>query len=115
LPGSRAPHLWLTRNGERVSTIDLTGHYLLLAGPEGEAWMRAAAVATDEFGDLTLDAHRVGKDLRDDSHEFTRMFGVSNEGASLIRPDGFVAWRSVHAPADPAAALREALARSLGH
>ena len=35
VPGSRAPHLWLTRAGSRLSTIDLTGHYLLLAGADG--------------------------------------------------------------------------------
>ena len=115
MPGSRAPHLWLTRNGERVSTIDLTGRYLLLAGPDGDAWTRAAAVAADEFGGLALDAYCVGKDLGDDSREFTRMFGLSNDGASLVRPDGFVAWRSEHAATSPLAALREALARSLGH
>ena len=27
MPGSRAPHLWLTRSGQRVSTIDLTGDF----------------------------------------------------------------------------------------
>ena len=35
VPGSRAPHLWLARAGRRLSTIDLTGHYLLLAGDRG--------------------------------------------------------------------------------
>jgi len=49
-PGSRAPHLWLARGGqaagERVSTIDLfDGPFVLLAGPEGAAWTRAAAAA----------------------------------------------------------------------
>src|SRR6185369_17098854 len=44
-PGSRAPPLWLTRKGERVSTIDLTGHYVLLAGSEGENWIPAARAA----------------------------------------------------------------------
>src|SRR5882757_2826619 len=32
-PGSRAPHVWLTRGNERISTIDLFGpHFVLLAG-----------------------------------------------------------------------------------
>jgi len=35
-PGSRAPHVWLERDGERVSTIDLLGgRFVLLAGAAG--------------------------------------------------------------------------------
>ena len=38
-PGSRAPHVWLERDGKRVSTIDLNGKtFALIAGPEGGAW-----------------------------------------------------------------------------
>ncbi len=47
-PGSRAPHVWLERNGERISTIDLVGNrFVLLTGAQGGAWKSAAAsVAT---------------------------------------------------------------------
>ena len=31
LPGSRIPYFWLERNGNRVSTTDLTGRWLMLA------------------------------------------------------------------------------------
>ena len=31
-------------------------------------------------------------------------------GATLVRPDGYIAWRAVTAPADPARALTTALA-----
>src|SRR6516225_9497593 len=42
-PGCRAPHVWLKRGNEQISTIDLIGpHFLLLAGAEGNAWRRAA-------------------------------------------------------------------------
>ena len=42
-PGSRAPHLWLHRSGEPVSTLDLFGqNFVLLAGPRGDAWRDAA-------------------------------------------------------------------------
>ena len=43
MPGSRMPHYWLERRGERVSTIDLTGRWLLLAGPEGAPVARSRA------------------------------------------------------------------------
>ena len=112
MPGSRAPHVWLTRNGERISTIDLTGHYLVLAGPDGTKWIEAARAASARFGGLTLDALRVGEDIHDPEGRFTQAFGISQDGATLIRPDGFVAWRSQTgstAAADLAVAMRSSL------
>ena len=47
---------------------------------------------------------------------FTDTYGVSDSGAVLVRPDGFVAWRATSMSNDPAAAvtsaLRVALARA---
>lgn len=114
MPGSRAPHIWLTRNGERISTIDLTGHYLLLTGSEGAPWLAAARSAADHFKGLTLDAYSVGRDLGDPENRFTQAFGITNSGATLIRPDGFVAWRSPADMTDAPRALIAALNQSLG-
>lgn len=115
MPGSRAPHLWLTKSGERVSTLDLIGNYVLLAGPDGGEWTQAAAAVAGSFGGLPLDAYRVGRDLGDPDGRFAETYGISSKGASLVRPDGFVAWRSHREAADPASVLRAALARSLGN
>lgn len=114
LPGSRAPHLWLSRSGQRISTIDLTGNFLLLAGVDGEMWVRAAAQAADRLAGLPLDAYCMGKDLGDPEGRFCESFGISTKGAVLVRPDGFVAWRNTGEAPDCAAALHGALARSLG-
>jgi 2-polyprenyl-6-methoxyphenol hydroxylase-like FAD-dependent oxidoreductase len=110
-PGSRAPHLWLQRGGQRVSTIDLLGRsFVLLAGPEGGAWTRAATVAASERRGLDLDAHVVGGgSLADPEAQFPAAFGITVSGASLVRPDGFVAWRAKSMPADPKGALAAAL------
>jgi putative polyketide hydroxylase len=113
LPGSRAPHLWLLRNGGRVSTIDLTGHYALLAGRDGQQWVEAARTVPDRFEGLALDAWRVGKDVTDPEDRFPQAFGITPAGATLIRPDGFVAWRSEGAAPDAGAALDAALRESL--
>lgn len=43
-----------------------------------------------------------------------RLF-LNQPSLSLVRPDGFVAWRSIGAVPDAEAALRGALAVSLGH
>jgi hypothetical protein len=115
MPGSRAPHLWLTRAGRKVSTIDLTGHYLVLAGPDGARWIDAVPGIARHFNGVAIDALRVGTDLGDPERRFAPAYGLSDAGVSLIRPDGFVAWRSVNLPQHPENALREALARSLGH
>lgn len=41
--------------------------------------------------------------------DFRSAFGIGPAGASLVRPDGYVAWRSCDLPADPAGALTDAL------
>ena len=115
MPGSRAPHVWLESRGKRVSTIDLTGRFLLLAGSEAAAWVRAAAAVTRELSGLPLDAYRVGVDLLDPEQRFAAAYGVGSAGASLVRPDGFVAWRSAGAAAQPERELGAALRRSLGY
>jgi putative polyketide hydroxylase len=41
VPGTRVPHLWVERRGERISTLDLLdGRFVLLVGPAGTAWQR---------------------------------------------------------------------------
>jgi putative polyketide hydroxylase len=48
----------------------------------------------------------------DDPAAIRTAFGIGPEGASLIRPDGYVAWRSIDLPADPSRAVTEALKRA---
>ena len=114
-PGSRAPHLWLERSGEKISTLDLLGHgFVLLAGPEGKAWQNAADKVSQSPPNVPLAAHMIGAgNLRDPSGAFASTYGIGRGGASLVRPDGFVAWRSTSVADDPAAALRAALAKLL--
>jgi 2-polyprenyl-6-methoxyphenol hydroxylase-like FAD-dependent oxidoreductase len=115
LPGSRAPHLWLERGGRRRSTLDLFGRdFVVLAAPDGAAWCAAAPAAAPPG--VRLAAYRVGGGwFAVAGDEFTEAYGVSSTGAVLVRPDGFVAWRSPAASSRPAeilaAALRTALMR----
>ncbi|GDY30828.1 FAD-dependent monooxygenase [Gandjariella thermophila] len=105
-PGSRAPHVGLATG----STIDLFGRgFVLLAGPSGAAWADAAAEAGRRLG-IDVATHRIAAA---DAAGWCAAYGVGPGGASLVRPDGFVAWRS-RGPGDPAAvekALRTVLAR----
>lgn len=110
-PGTRAPHLWLTRQGERLSTLDLFQHGWVLLG-EDEAWAEAAERAAGRTG-VPVECRRIGEyaEVQGGSEEFRRAYGLSPEGAALVRPDGYIGWRSPGLPEDPAAALTEALGR----
>jgi hypothetical protein len=113
MPGSRAPHLWLTKSGTPVSTIDLFGNFVLLAGADGEPWIRAASQLAQDFPGLPVDRYCVGRDLEDRERRFAEAYGISATGASLVRPDGFVAWRSREMATDCLGALSGALQQSL--
>jgi len=84
-PGSRAPHVWIERAGARISTLDLLGkNFVLLAPRDGHSWLHAAGEASRALG-LPLDAHCC---------DIEEAYGIGTAGAALVRPDGFVAWRS---------------------
>ncbi|MFF2779348.1 FAD-dependent oxidoreductase [Streptomyces sp. NPDC058052] len=114
-PGSRAPHLWLDRAGTRVSTLDLYERSMVLLSSEDGAggWHTAAARVGGELS-VPLDAFRIGggpdAELSPASDtDWAEAHGVTADGAVLVRPDGFVAWRSPGASADPEAELRKVL------
>jgi putative polyketide hydroxylase len=113
-PGRRAPHVWLQRDGERISTIDLFGpQFVLLAGPEGGAW-RDAARALSASSRPKLIAYTVGAELQDPDGAWLDAYGVDPDGAVLVRPDGQVAWRSRSGVGDAAATLGAVLDGVLG-
>jgi len=114
-PGSRVPHLWLERDGQRLSTLDLLdGSFVLLAGPDGTPWQKAATEVASTLG-IKLLACRVGPDgdLLDVENDWQAKMGVSPEGVVLVRPDGFVAWRSSTVSGTPALLLEQVLSRIL--
>ncbi|WP_199432668.1 FAD-dependent monooxygenase [Qaidamihabitans albus] len=101
-PGSRAPHVWLP--GGR-STMDLFGRgfVLLTVSPR---WVTAAREVAVRLG-VPLHAERLP------AGDWTTRYGVTPNGASLVRPDRFVAWRA-HDEASASeleSALRTILAR----
>ncbi|WP_283133371.1 FAD-dependent monooxygenase [Rhizohabitans arisaemae] len=96
--GTRAPHVALA---DGRSTIDLFRRgFTLLTGPDDTAYRRVAGTCAAGLG-VPLACYVV----EDPS--------VDKAGATLVRPDGFVAWRSGPDPVDPARELGEALAHAL--
>ncbi|MFF5183285.1 FAD-dependent oxidoreductase [Streptomyces sp. NPDC000345] len=120
-PGSRAPHLWVRHRGERISTLDLYERTLVLlsdadddgAGGEPGAWHEAAARLADRES-VPLVTYRVGAapdaDLTpENGADWRESHGVAPGGAVLVRPDGFVAWRSPGPDPDPQSTLRQVI------
>lgn len=104
-PGTRAPHLWIQRESERVSTLDWFGRRWVVLAADS-AWRAAAAHAAQTLG---IDVVCVTPENADAAAVYAA-YGIDAGGASLIRPDGYIAWRSATRVEDPAAALTRALA-----
>lgn len=114
-PGGRAPHVWLRRGEEEISTQELFGQAMvLLTDADGEPWSAAARSIARATG-VPLRAHALGPgtDLVDVHGEVPERYGLDAGGAVLVRPDGHVGWRSAAMADDPAAELEAALGRLL--
>jgi 2,4-dichlorophenol 6-monooxygenase len=120
-PGAPLPHCEVEdRDGTRHPLMSLIrpGQFLLIAGEDGVAWCDAAHLLAARTG-IPLRAIRIGHldgDYRDPRCTWLRQREIGRDGAVLIRPDRFVAWRNVGASADPyadlATALRQILCRA---
>jgi 2-polyprenyl-6-methoxyphenol hydroxylase-like FAD-dependent oxidoreductase len=102
-PGSRLPHVWIEQDGQTASTIDLAGsRFAVLTGERGDEWHEACRAIAAERPDLDLRAHRV-------DGAAAEACGITESGALLVRPDGFVAWRAPVGVPDATDALGDAL------
>jgi 2-polyprenyl-6-methoxyphenol hydroxylase-like FAD-dependent oxidoreductase len=95
-PGTRAAHVAL----DGGSTLDLFGRGFVLLSA-AEPWCDAAREAG-------IEAHRI------EAPAFAELYGTGAEGAVLVRPDGFIAWRAREARENGGSELSGALARILG-
>ena len=77
-PGCRLPHGWLTRNGQRVSSLDLIGltEATVIAGPTAKA---------------NVDHLQVGRDFDDPDNWWGKVLGLSSDACLTVRPDQHVA------------------------
>ncbi|MCX5053461.1 MULTISPECIES: FAD-dependent monooxygenase [unclassified Streptomyces] len=118
-PGTRAPHLWVKRGGERISTLDLYERTPVLLSDAGDpsGWHEAATRLADEMS-VPVRSYRVGAGpeaelVPEGDVDWAERHGTTRGGAVLVRPDGFVAWRSSGPDPDAGSALRRALEGAL--
>jgi len=115
-PGARAPHSWVRFRGERISTIDVyDGGFVLLAGPDNAGWVTAADQVRAELA-VPVKVFGLGTDLAPVDElidDLLKRYGLDPSGALLIRPDGFVGFRSTNRADDEQKALSGALRQIL--
>ncbi|TQJ89723.1 FAD-dependent monooxygenase [Streptomyces sp. SLBN-31] len=114
-PGSRAPHMWLRHHGERISTLDLYEKSLVLLSGAGQpgGWHEAALRLAAQTS-VPVESYRVGSGpdaelVPEEGADWAQCHGTEPGGAVLVRPDGFVAWRSPGPVPDAESTLRHVL------
>ncbi len=91
-PGSRLPHGWVVKGGERVSTLDLISvDVLTLLVPKG------SGLSSTSFA-VPVRVIEWGKDVEDPDDWWTGVAGLANGGSLLVRPDQHVAARFARMP-----------------
>ncbi|KAF7846384.1 hypothetical protein BT93_L4477 [Corymbia citriodora subsp. variegata] len=117
-PGCHLPHVWIVKNSqsEKISTLDLVGRgsFTLLTGIGGTEWVLAAESLAERLPIRTYSIG-IGCDYMDAYREWTKVRGISDDGAVLVRPDHFVAWRTNGLASGHISKLEGILSQCLGY
>ncbi len=116
VPGVRVPHVWLrTRDGRRVSTVDLFGNsFVLVVRAGSHAWRQEVERVQALLGvEVRVAVIGAGADYEPEDGKFDRLFSGKSAAAWLVRPDGFIA-SELPAGANVDGALSERLGAILG-
>jgi len=96
----------------RLRPPQSVSHFTLMTA-SGE-WAAAGRTVARKL-ELPIDVIEVDKDVTFPREiSFERSFGVGPKGASLIRPDGVVGWRSASPSEAPVECLCDAVSQILG-
>lgn len=116
-PGSRLPHVWLGKNKEKISTLDLAGKgaFTLFTGIGGDNWIVAATLLSEE---LQIPIRTVtigpGKAYTDLYGDWAGVREIADTGCLLVRPDFHIAFRATNADGDITGQLRTVCNAILG-
>ena len=98
-PGAWFPHMWLDVELQHSTKDWFDTKFVLVCGPDAEAWQAAGQTVAQEMEDL-LEVRTLPF--------MSGPFAMKADGAVLVRPDGVVAWHAA-AEGGRADALRQAL------
>lgn len=92
-PGAKLPHAWVTDgDSQLISTLDLVGQgkFTVITGPSGAAWAEAVETLDKSWLDIVV----IGGDkIRDPYDAWSILREISEDGALVVRPDGYIAAR----------------------
>jgi 2,4-dichlorophenol 6-monooxygenase len=115
-PGAHLPHVWLERDGQQLSSLDLVAgtRFALLTGIGGEGWTDAA-LAVEQLTGVGIDVYVIGSrdGIVDCYGDWERLRGVGSTGCVLVRPDRHVAWRVQQINGDPTRLLHDVMQQIL--
>lgn len=107
-PGTRAPHLRLRNSGgELISTLDTFQRGWVVLS-ESDRWADAVAGAAAAL-ELAVSFIRIDPAKVEGPQPFRDAFGITAAGATLVRPDGYIATRWATTPDDPTHELTQTL------
>jgi putative polyketide hydroxylase len=109
LPGSRAPHVWLLKDGKQISVLDLfEKEFVLLVGENGDDWQMAANEISKTLP-FPLIVYKITDDgdLSNPDKTWYETYEITTSGAVLVRPDGHVVWRCRSIVANPKTELEK--------
>jgi 2,4-dichlorophenol 6-monooxygenase len=115
-PGAHLPHVWLQRDGQQLSSLDLVAgnRFALLTGIGGEGWSDAAQALEKATG-VGVDVHIIGSrdGIIDIYGDWDRLRGIGTTGCVLVRPDRHVAWRAQQIDRDATRLLHQVMQQLL--
>ena len=107
-PGARMPHVWLERDGQKISSLDLVEPDRMLVVTGSASWGQGSKRLEDDGARLTT--VEIGVQVEDPSGSWASSMGCDPKGVLVVRPDGHVAFRADGESEHPEAVLRDALA-----
>jgi hypothetical protein len=106
-PGTRAPHVKIQHNDQLISTLQLFGKSWVLLS-KSLSWQPAVAELEARLP-IDISFQHIQKGPLNDGSEFLEAYGLSDDGCSLVRPDGYIAWRAISLPKNSLESLEGAL------
>ncbi|MCG3463994.1 FAD-dependent monooxygenase [Xenorhabdus bovienii] len=95
IAGARIPHVWITKKGKEISTLDLIGKgkFTLIVGSSCYDWAETAIKLASDLS-MPLNCYRIGsyEEIQDIYFDLKNRIGFKESNFILIRPDGHIAW-----------------------